>query len=124
LNGDDLQSRVRELIRSEMQGGLAVPTPPPVTVNVSMTDNLFTLSDGTQFHARWGLLPPNVQFDPAILPLPEPSWVLDLDVFSEQRGGFVPKDITRLSRQYAEHAYRFFRWAVKDELLRVTGGDI
>ena len=81
-------------------------------VEHSVSDTLIRLADDARLRVRSGLLPPGGSFDPAVPPVAEPSWVLDLDVFTV-RGGF-PFESERLDerlRRYAAHMYSFFRFA-------------
>lgn len=73
---------------------------------------------------RWGLLPAGNTFDPAALPpIDEQSWVLDLDMFTEDRRDFVTGELCRTVQAFAERIYAVFRWAVTDEFLRHYGGE-
>ena len=84
-------------------------------VEHSVSDTLIRLADDERLRVRSGLLPPGGSFDPVLPLASEPSWVLDLDVFTV-RGGF-PFDPERLDerlRRYAAHMYAFFRFATTD----------
>jgi uncharacterized protein (TIGR04255 family) len=81
--------------------------------------------DGVQLTARWGMVPPGGLVAPGLDPIPEVSWILDTDVFVEL--GETPFDIgeiARITEDAASRAYRFFRWAVKDDFLRQRGGHL
>jgi uncharacterized protein (TIGR04255 family) len=86
---------------------------------------LFTLSESKeQLLARWGLVPAGSTVDPnAIEPISERSWLLDIDMFSNEQRAFVPDDILEDARRYAERLYTVFRWAVTDDFLRRYGGE-
>jgi uncharacterized protein (TIGR04255 family) len=68
-------------------------------------------------------LPAGATVDPAAIePTNEPSWILDLDMFSSEP---VPFDVDRVvdnARGFAERIYTFFRSAVTDNFLRPYGG--
>jgi uncharacterized protein (TIGR04255 family) len=69
-------------------------------------------------------VPAGVTVDPnAIEPIAEPSWVLDLDMFSNEQQAFVPVEIVAAARRYCERLYAVFRWAVTDDFLRRYGGE-
>jgi uncharacterized protein (TIGR04255 family) len=74
---------------------------------------------------RWGRLPEKATIDPgAIEPIPEPSWILDIDMFSTKRNQLDPKQLVEDARVYSERIYTFFRWVVEDEFLKQYGGKI
>lgn len=113
LTGNDLV-RLNEYIVPELRvlygavgGGLVLEH--------SVSDTVIRIAENERMQVRSGLLPPNGGFDPALSPLPEPSWVLDLDVFTIQGGiQFEPAALGDRLRRYADHAYAFFRFATTD----------
>jgi uncharacterized protein (TIGR04255 family) len=89
----------------------------------SLSETMFALENAT-FVARWGLLAPGKTTDAtAIEPLPEKSWILDLDMFSNGPAKFSVDQVAKDARRYAEISYKFFRWAVTDEFLKRHGGE-
>jgi len=56
-------------------------------------------------------------------PAEDPSWVLDLDAYVTQQA-FDPEALRATTEELSQRIYRFFRWAVTPEFLRVHGGDI
>ena len=77
------------------------------------------------FAPRWGLIPAGTQLDRLHgEALDSPSWILDLDMYTDVSGDFDVDGLTLTAGQYAEHVHRFFRWAVMPELLRRCGGDV
>lgn len=93
-------------------------------VQHAMTECLFALpEDKAQLLARWGRVPPNATVDPAALDaIQEPSWILDLDMFSKESSAFTPNGVLERISLYAERIYAFFRWAVTDDFLKLYGG--
>ena len=88
-----------------------------------MTDALFLAADGNQIHGRWGELPPNATYDPnALEPVPERSWVLDLDMFTNAAASFTVPELVATTRRFAESIYWLFRQIVTDDFLRFFGG--
>jgi len=88
----------------------------------TLSESMFTL-DGARVLARWGLLPAGATVDPsAIEPTTEPSWILDIDMFSSESVLFAVDSVVNNTRQFAERIYTFFRWAVTDDFLRLYGG--
>lgn len=86
-----------------------------MTIDHSVNDTLIEVSPLDRLQVRSGLLGPNKAFDPAIPPVSEPAWLLDIDVFTFQAGfPFDPKALAAKVRGYAETAYSFFRFATTD----------
>jgi hypothetical protein len=84
-------------------------------VHHSVTDSLIEISETERLQVRSGLLPAGGGFDPALPVLPQPSWVLDMDVYTIQAGfAFDEDDLTLRLRRYAEAVYAFFRFATTD----------
>ena len=73
---------------------------------------------------RWGILPPNVTTDPGLLtPMPDASWVLDLDVSSPVQKPFDAAALTAEFGTLAKRGYAVFRWAVTDAGLEHFGAE-
>ena len=89
----------------------------------SLSETLFAIQDA-QLLARWGKLPANATVDPnALEPIGEPSWILDLDMFSSfPPRPFKMEEILSEARSYSEKLYGMFRWVVTDEFLKRYGG--
>jgi uncharacterized protein (TIGR04255 family) len=89
----------------------------------SVTDTVLVVGENQNLQVRSGYLPPGAGFDPALPPVSEPSWLLDMDV-STATGGFAfdPRELTERLRGYAETAYNFFRFATTEEFLRLHEG--
>jgi len=119
----DLVDEIGRLVRPEMLGLMA--TPLASGIQHALGDTLLAIPDRDErFRVRWGRIPPRGTVDPnAIEPVDEPSWVLDLDLFSDTEHPFSPDRIKEDGRRYAERIYSMFRWAVTDEFLRRYGGE-
>jgi uncharacterized protein (TIGR04255 family) len=120
--GDNLRD-LKDLVRSEVLGVMG--TPFAGQVQQAVAENIFDLPDESgRLKARWGLVPARATIDPAAAPaVDEPSWVLDLDAFTN---GPLDLDIATVisrARRFAERIYSFFRWTVEDEFLRRYGGE-
>ena len=113
LTGERL-SRVSDFVIPQLHG-LHGRVEQPLVVQHSVTDSLIEISEAERLQVRSGLLPADAGFDSALPVLPQPSWVLDMDVYTIQ-GGFVfdADDLTMRLRRYAETAYAFFRFATTD----------
>ncbi len=87
-----------------------------------MTQAQFMASEGVIL-CRWGHLPPNTTYDPDVLQaIGEPSWSLDLDMFSQQASPFESDKLVLLTKAFAKRMYSVFRLMVTDEFLRFHGG--
>lgn len=121
LVGDAL-GRLSDLARPPLLGVLGVAS--TMGAKVAVSEALFELpeEDG-ELRARWGLVPAQATFDAnAVEAIDEPSWVLDLDAFSQGERPYDAAKINTLARALAARAYSFFRWSVTDEFLRHFGG--
>lgn len=119
IQGEDLDN-IGTLIHSELAGVAKTPFAPQCIH--SLSDNLFDLDDA-QLAGRWGLLPPNATPDPTtIAPIPQPSWILDLDMSTKSHTDFTKEAILAKAEAFAARIYTFFRWAVTDAFLQRFGG--
>ncbi len=113
LSGERL-SRVSRLVIPQLQA-LSGCVEESLYLRHSITDSLIELSPAEHLRVRSGQLPPGAAFDPALPPLQEPSWLLDMDVFTVQAGfAFDADELTARLRRFAEAAYSFFRFATTD----------
>jgi uncharacterized protein (TIGR04255 family) len=121
LTDDGDLARLAEFVRPEVLGTSAVRD----------GDHSFALCltqaqtqfDDVTLSARWGLLPTNAGIDAVIPPLERPSWVMDIDVFSERRQPFVSGDLAARALAHSRRQYQFFRWAVEPAFLLRFGAD-
>jgi uncharacterized protein (TIGR04255 family) len=91
---------------------------------LSICESGFAVDDA-KLRTRWGLLPPHATTDPtSIQEIEDPSWILDLDMFVENQPEFETSAIVERGQRFAETIYKFFRWCVTDEFLRMYGGKI
>lgn len=117
-----LLRKLHELLRPEVLGVSGVkPGDKKVTERHSLADATFAHTDGSEIHARWGLLPAQATFDPTFTASETPSWVLDIDTYSTSPADFAATELTARARLFAERTYRFFRWAVTDAFLDAYG---
>jgi len=113
--------RITELVRSELLGVLS--TVDAASVTQSFSESVFDVAPDRLF-ARWGRLPPNASYDPGTLvPIAEPSWVLDLDMSREMTRPFNIENLVADALVYADRIYTFFRWAIKPEFLKYFNED-
>lgn len=113
--------RIEELFQPTVLG--IYKTPLGEAADVNMTECLLRANEG-HIQCRWGFLPPGATHDPGIpLPLEGKSWVLDLDMFSDEQITFDASELSEIVRTYAGRLYAVFRWMIKDEFLRAYGGN-
>lgn len=125
VTDDGLLARLPELVRPEVLGATHVyPGESGVEQVHMLSDALYRLPDGADFHARWGILPAKVTLDPAIVASDVRSWILDLDHYTTRQQAFDPETLTAKAEVMSARIYRFFRWAVRDEFLTVHGGQL
>ena len=117
IHGPELD-KLASLVRPEVLG-LAVSS--VAGLNHSVCESLFVNGE-VSLNTRWGRLPPNTTTDPASMePIPESSWVLDLDVFRGVQKDFDTAAILDDGRMFARTIHDFFRWCVTPEFLNVYG---
>ncbi|HVB43659.1 MAG TPA: TIGR04255 family protein [Streptosporangiaceae bacterium] len=88
---------------------------PPLWLQHSIVESQIEIGTDERMLVRSGLLPAGGAFDPALPPVSEPSWVLDMDVFTTQAGfAFEPDELSQRLRRYAETVYAFFRFATTE----------
>ncbi len=106
---------ILKLVRPEVGG--TWPSFANERVNAIVTDTWFK-HEVIQMHARFGLLPSGSTIDPGALePVEHPSWILDIDTFTDQRMEFNVERLREMTGNFAGRTYTFFRWAVTDEFL-------
>lgn len=121
IKGADSLAALPRLVQPAIAGILG--TPLANETKQTIAESVFASSDQWQLTARWGLLPAQVTTDPSTIdPIPDPSWILDLDAFELHTRPFEPSALVQRARFLAERIYGFFRWAVEDEFLRYYGG--
>jgi uncharacterized protein (TIGR04255 family) len=120
-------SRIIDLIRPKILG-IALPNEEqPLSLGGAvlhmMTEVALAAQEG-QITARWGSLPDNATYDPnALEPIAEPSWILDLDMFTTSPVAFESEVLASTAKAFAERIYAVFREMVTDEFLRFYGGN-
>ena len=94
-----------DIVSQQQQFSLATPH-----VRSSISELQYAWPTGARLQARWGLLPegPNVVIP--LEPLAVPSWLLDIDAYSETRFAFSSETVVDELKSLSERAYRYFRW--------------
>ncbi len=118
--------RIGELIDGPVLGILQPSEGPSAALRhataQSMTQVQFFATEGV-IQGRWGNLPANASYDfDALQPVSEPSWVLDLDMYSPNPMPFESENLVNKAEIFAEHIYSVFRLMVTNEFLKFYGG--
>ena len=72
---------------------------------------------------QWGNLAENMTYAPEVVnSINQPSWVLDLDMFSENPLPFESEKIIATTEAFSKRIYAVFRQMVTDEFLKFFGG--
>ena len=124
---DEAVDRVDELIRPAVLGIIRPSEDPEPVLGDSaihlMTEAQFLAQDGARVQGRWGRLPAHATSDPdALKPLPKPSWVLDLDMFTTESQPFASDELLTTATGFAKCLHWLFRQMVTEEFLRFYGG--
>lgn len=93
-----------------------------VKVLETMNQVLFQVHD-FYLQARSGLVPPGQTVDPAIPVVPTPSWVLDIDAFSDQEVPFSVETTLKIVSTLGDTAYDFFKFAITKEFAQNFGDE-
>jgi uncharacterized protein (TIGR04255 family) len=118
-----LLGRLSALVRAEVLGTTCLEAGEPGVQRLqTFSDSTYRMPEGADLRARWGLLPPQTTFDPAVAPPDVSTWVLDLDAYTTQLELFDPAALTARAEALCERIYRYFRWSVTDEFLTAHGG--
>jgi uncharacterized protein (TIGR04255 family) len=123
---DAAVARVDKLIQPKVLGIALEDGKPPVNLAAAaahlLTEARFIADEG-QIQARWGSLPGNATIDPnALDPIPDPSWVMDLDMFTEKPQAFMTASILSEATSFTQRIYSVFREMITDEFLKYYGG--
>lgn len=110
------------LVRPELLGGRNIEGLGNAVVRHTLSETLFGTARGNLL-TKWGILPVGGSIDPTIEPVNSPSWVLDLDAFSDTKVDFAPGALTRQIRELSSLGYGFFRWAVTPAFIERFEGE-
>jgi uncharacterized protein (TIGR04255 family) len=116
--GDSL-NEIDSLVRSEIMGIANTSYRPHV--RHSMTEALVAIEEGEML-LRWGLLSANATIQPGVLdPVSQPSWILDIDVYSVEQRKFESEVLRTAFVAFAERAYSVFRHMTTGQFLTTYG---
>jgi len=119
--------QIGKLVHTEVLGIMQ----PTGTLNPLLRDSVvhqlneaqFLSSGGARVQSRWGWLPAKKTYDPTLDPIENPSWVLDLDMFTTESQPFSIGELLKTATDFAECLYWVFRQMVTEEFLRFYGGE-
>ncbi|MER5522618.1 TIGR04255 family protein [Streptomyces sp. NPDC001761] len=112
-------------VRSEILGISGAQLGGNVSLRHSLAQAAFTIDDNSGLLVQWGEMPPGGSYDPSLPALQQRSWILDLDAFYQApEVSSDPEQVRIKAEALSISAYRFFRWAVKDDFLAHFGGDL
>lgn len=114
---------LEQLVRPELLGGRNIQGLGSVVVRHTLSETLFGTSRGNLL-TKWGILPVGGFMDPTIEPVNSPSWILDLDAFSETKVDFSPGALAKQVRELSSLGYGFFRWAVTPTFIERFEGEV
>jgi uncharacterized protein (TIGR04255 family) len=116
-------NQLQNMVQRELLGVFGAVHGGSAHVAHSLAQTLFTFDDSDgQLLAQWGYLPGGASIDPSMQAIDQPSWLLDMDAFTNLDGVLSADTIGSMAKDCAERAYTFFRWAVTDDYLRAFGG--
>ena len=118
--------KIGDLVRPGVLGILQPNKGPADTLREAtvrlMTQTEFVAKEGVII-GRWGNLPSNTTYDPDVVKaVDEPSWVLDLDMFTSEALPFKSESLRVTTETFAKRIYSVFRLMVTDEFLKFYGG--
>jgi uncharacterized protein (TIGR04255 family) len=107
-----------KLVQPEMMGTAALKLPRNVTIHHSLLEAQFN-QDSHSMLVRCGVLPADTTIDPTVPATTLPSWILDIDSAVSGTEVVTIDRISHLTTDLAERAYRFFRYAVNRDFLKL-----
>lgn len=123
LSDPAVLGRLADLVRPPFLGADAVPMHEGTELLNSLSQAQFRLPGSDVLVSRWGTLPAGASIDPAMAPVDNKTWVLDIDSAREVLGSGEPAAIADAVTEVANRAYRYFRWVVTDDFLETFGGE-
>jgi len=99
---------------------------PPLREHVrhALSEATLEIEEGEML-LRWGIMPANTTIDPNLLPpVPDRSWILDIDVSSIEQREFEHEKLGKSFRALAERAYSVFRHMTTPKFLQAYGGQV
>jgi uncharacterized protein (TIGR04255 family) len=118
VKGEQLKS-IEDLVRPGILG-VATPNMRQHILH-HLTEATLAIEEGEML-LRWGIMPANATIDPGTLnPIPEKSWILDIDVYSNVQRPFTSQELASSFRALAEREYSVFRFVTTERFLQTYG---
>lgn len=116
-----LVENLAEYVRPEVLGYAGLTGDSGETQLQSSANQARYVADGAALQVRSGLVPAGETVDPAVPPLPQPSWVLDLDAASERMVPFEVTSALAEASRLSDFAYDFFKYVSTEGFLKEFG---
>lgn len=123
VTDDEILSNLDNYVKRDLLGIVDLPAAENIKALRSVSESLIKTGGSTFLRVLSGVLPPDTVTDSNIKAEPVPSWVFDIDAYSEEPKAFGPQLADEVE-QMASDAYQLFRWGVTDTFIRHFGGDI
>lgn len=115
---DLIESKILGLLRSTSESDMMLSD----AVERVFTQAIFHAEEGLIL-GRWGSLPSNTIYDSNLLdPVSEPSWILDLDMYTQETQPFESTKLSNTAKKFSERIYCVFRKMVTKKFLEFYGG--
>lgn len=119
-----LVENLAEYVRPEVLGYASLSGETGDAQLVSTANHARYMVDDAALQVRSGLLPADETVDPALTPLQQSSWVLDLDASLER---IMPLDVSAVlaeASRLSDIAYDFFKYISTEGFLKEFGEDV
>lgn len=113
--GDRDRAHLSEWFVPSVLGGIG-DTPSGSELVHSITESVYRLQSDFLL-VRSAQVAPNESIDPTLLPLPETSWILDLDAYDESRRQFDPDAVAERAQELSRLASNHFRTLTTTEFV-------
>ena len=121
---DEALNKIDSMIRPEILGVTAKGFLKEEKIYQSFSEILYeTKYPDTHLFASWGFVPSDTKHRD-IEAIDKKSWILNMDMFSNEKKNFVLREILETVEIHAECIHSFFRWVVTDNFIAFYGGEI
>jgi uncharacterized protein (TIGR04255 family) len=123
LSSKEDMDNLTSLISPAVLGYQALASSPPGPLLQNSTNQATYQVDDALLQVRSGVFPPNLTVDPAIKPLTDKSWILDLDASQEARQIFAVEAVASTASRMSDIAYDYFKFITTEGFIeRFTEG--
>lgn len=121
LSSPEALARRHEAFSPEILGYSELKVGESVELGQTMSQAVYRIDD-VNLQARSGILVPGQTVDPAVAPLHQPAWVLDIDASVEQKVIFDAAAVLATVGRLADVDFDFFTLVVKDGAESILDG--